>query len=473
MKQYIHQLFGIPLSCCHYINCNKWGSVSRARNFFTVSDTQIIPPTSPSPFDNGWSPPVNVSTQQPIPLPPWLRPRHTTPRGSVVQTPLAYHPKHLLYDISYFGTFQHFVNSCQQNAPLLYPRIPFTDFLPEFLWSDWQALVDWNADFNSELTQAILDTVSKLQDFYSNPHIYLPFRLPNLREKARDSELSDLIDATIAEADPPLRTLHNIIGNFFKPSAVLAALGGPDSIRNYVYGDSVPHQWAPSSPDTVESNFKALRIRVINDLINQPHLQKHVSERWFPKKFPKIDKSAHTLCQHLPIAHFTPSTHNFCHFPCLPITRSCFNISPTSSYSSYPLQRSYSSPLSFRHSVIQKSSALNYALPSTPLYYGQLSSTPLPSSIFSRLGTISKYQCPCRYLRKLRHSHHAHLWLPLGVLPTISISVLCDLRKPLSLSPLTRHFTCSRTGTTTPKQPHSTLLSPTTGALHQTTFKLP
>ena len=207
----------------------------------------------------------------------------------VLYTPLAYHPKHLLYDISYFGTFQHFVNSCQQNAPLLYPRIPFTDFLPEFLWSDWQALVDWNADFNSKLTQAILDTVSKLQDFYSNPHIYLPFRLPNLREKARDSELSDLIDAAIAEADPPLRTLHNIIGNFFKPSAVLAALGGPGSIRNYVYGDSVPHRWAPSSPDTVESNFKALRVRVINDLINQPHLQKHVSERWFPKKFPKID----------------------------------------------------------------------------------------------------------------------------------------------------------------------------------------
>ena len=43
MKQYIHQLFGIPLSCGHYINCNKWGSVSRARNFFTVSDTQVIP----------------------------------------------------------------------------------------------------------------------------------------------------------------------------------------------------------------------------------------------------------------------------------------------------------------------------------------------------------------------------------------------------------------------------------------------
>ena len=289
MKQYIHHLFGVPPSCCHYINCAKWGSVSRARYFFTSSDTKVLPPTSPSPFDNGWSPCLSISTQQPIPLPPWLRPRHTTLRGSVVQTPLAYHPKHLLYDVSYFGTFQHFLSACQANLPLLYPKLPFTDFLPEFLWEDWQHLVDWSADFNSELNQTILDTVSRLQDFYSNPHIYLPFRLPNLREKAKDSELSVLIDTTIAEADPPLRTLHNIIGNFFKPSAVLAALGGPNSIQNYVYGDSIPHRWAPSSPDTVESNFKALRTRVINDLVTQPQLNKHICERWFPKKFPKID----------------------------------------------------------------------------------------------------------------------------------------------------------------------------------------
>ncbi len=142
MKVYIHQLFGIPTPRCHHINCSKWGSVSRARNFFSSSDTKVIPPISPSPFDNGWSPTLRITTRQPIPLPPWLRPRHTTPRGAVVQTPLAYHPKNLLYDISYFGAFQQFLAACQTNAPLLYPKLPFTDFLPEFLWLDWQALVD-------------------------------------------------------------------------------------------------------------------------------------------------------------------------------------------------------------------------------------------------------------------------------------------------------------------------------------------
>ena len=49
----------------------------------------------------------------------------------------------------------------------------------------------------------------------ANAYIYLPFRLPSLSEKAKDSELSELLIATIEDASPPLFTLHNIIGNFF------------------------------------------------------------------------------------------------------------------------------------------------------------------------------------------------------------------------------------------------------------------
>ena len=72
-------------------------------------------------------------------------------------------------------------------------------------------------------------------------YIYFPFRLPTLEEKARDSELTDLIETTKQEANPPLRTLHHIIGNFFKPSAVLAALGGTNSIQNFVNGLRMVH----------------------------------------------------------------------------------------------------------------------------------------------------------------------------------------------------------------------------------------
>ena len=187
MTSYILSLLGIPSSCSHYINCSRWGSVTRARYFFSSSDTAILPPHSPSPFNSGWFPMLKLSSASPpafvpIPLPPWLRPRGYTPKGSVVQTPLAYHPKNLLFDSTYFGSWALFCESCLSHLSRQYPEVPFKQFLPEFLWKEWDALLEWRADFDSQLTQAILQTVTKLQEFYSNPYIYTPFR-PLLMKK--------------------------------------------------------------------------------------------------------------------------------------------------------------------------------------------------------------------------------------------------------------------------------------------------
>ena len=180
MKQYIHDLLGIPDKCAHYLNCAQWGSVSRARYFFTSSTIKVLPQRTPSPFDDGWSPALTISPDkddhlQPRPLPPWLRPRSVTDKGSVVQSPLAYHPNNLLYDIDYFVTRSNFELAHVNNLPALYPSLPFKNFLPAFLWEDWDRLVSWGATFDSILTPAITTAVSHLQDFYDNPHIYLPF----------------------------------------------------------------------------------------------------------------------------------------------------------------------------------------------------------------------------------------------------------------------------------------------------------
>ena len=140
--------------------------------------SRFLPTTLLSPFDPGWFPTPskeNPARFVPIPLPPWLRPRDYTSKGDVVQSPLAYHPKNLLYDISFFGSWELFCDACHANRSNLYPDIPFKQFLPEFLWKEWDSLIEWKADFDSQLTPG----VSKLQEFYSNPHIYLPFRLPS------------------------------------------------------------------------------------------------------------------------------------------------------------------------------------------------------------------------------------------------------------------------------------------------------
>ena len=71
--------------------------------------------------------------------------------------------------------------------------------------------------------------------------------------------LVELIETTKKDANPHVRTLHNIIGNFFKPSAVLAALGGTTSIQNYVQGHVTPNQWSPLPFEQVELKFTELR----------------------------------------------------------------------------------------------------------------------------------------------------------------------------------------------------------------------
>jgi len=179
--------------------------------------------------------------------------------------------------------WDRFSEACLANSPHLYPNnIDFKSYLPEFLWKEWDALIDWKADFDAELTPEIVSTVSKLQDFYSSPYIYLPFRLPSLDEKAKDSELVELIETTKKEANPHIRTLHNIIGNFFKPSAVLAALGGTTSIQNYVQGHVTPNQWSPLPPEQVELKFTELRNYVLSATTNLPTLHPHIVSRWFP-----------------------------------------------------------------------------------------------------------------------------------------------------------------------------------------------
>ena len=87
------------------------------------------------------------------------------------------------------------------------------------------------------------------------PTYISPFRLPQFYEKkARGLRIIRSHRChNCRSRPPPSETLHKHHWQLFsKPSAVLAALGGPDSIRKTMSTeDSVPHQWAPSSPDSV------------------------------------------------------------------------------------------------------------------------------------------------------------------------------------------------------------------------------
>ena len=55
---------------------------------------------------------------------------------------------------------------------------------------------------------------------------------------------------------PALFSPYTTLLQFFKPSAVVAALGGPMGIRSYVSGHLSPHLWCPACPTRVEANFQ-------------------------------------------------------------------------------------------------------------------------------------------------------------------------------------------------------------------------
>lgn len=140
----------------------------------------------------------------------------------------------------------------------------------------------WGGNFDSPLSKEIEDHVEVTEDFMSSPYIFLPFRLPTLDEKKEDSELSDLLDATIKEANPDIFTLHSIIGNFFKPTAVLASLGGKDHIQSFLTTSPPPQLWTTLDPGDVHQAFDRLHQQVVKDISHDNGLSSFLRTTWFP-----------------------------------------------------------------------------------------------------------------------------------------------------------------------------------------------
>ena len=83
------------------------------------------------------------------------------------------------------------------------------------------------AEGRHKANDAQLDTAAfELADLFAHPHIALPFRLPNIEEQIRESELIDLLHASplfvqglIGESN-----LLNFLGNYLKLLALVAAV---------------------------------------------------------------------------------------------------------------------------------------------------------------------------------------------------------------------------------------------------------
>ena len=64
----------------------------------------------------------------------------------------------------------------------------------------------------------------------------------------------------------PDRLMHDLIGNYFKPSAVVTALGGKHYLRKLKCGEVEPQTWKPCTPSVLLVEYATIRQQVLKDL---------------------------------------------------------------------------------------------------------------------------------------------------------------------------------------------------------------
>ena len=86
-----------------------------------------------------------------------------------------------------------------------------------------------------------------LADYLDHPRLALPFRLPLLAEIVVDAELTSFGEDSTHDVNIPDRLTHDLIGNYFKPSAVVIALEGKHYLGRLKSGEVEPQIWRPPS----------------------------------------------------------------------------------------------------------------------------------------------------------------------------------------------------------------------------------
>ena len=176
----------------------------------------------------------------------------------------------------------------------------------------------------------------------------MPFRLPMLHEKLQECELSDYFsDAPINALHTHDKVKHDLIGNFFKPSALLAALNGKTGTELKTFWenkDDQRHQLIEIKPVTLrelDDHYFFLRLAVLQSLsaaltagtISQTNHAKALTairQTWRPEKLalPDEDKLRQLLAANRsPVRPRILPSRDFLHED-IPVINMLFNPPP-------------------------------------------------------------------------------------------------------------------------------------------------
>jgi hypothetical protein len=271
-QAYIVDVLQLQACNCKRLDAGTWGSVRRNRWFIGSTSEVSTPALRPAPWEPGWLPSQHQINHK---LMPWLRSRGISARGNVIMTSGAYHPTNLLYHAESFGgelrLHELWVPSiADPNKRNCVPGIPWEQYVPEHLMPAWQTLLAWPIASRLYPNEAEDRAAALLADLFAEESESMPFRIPSIAEKERDSELAGYY-ACLGAAKPLLdqQRFVDLIGNFFKPSALLAALGAnvTGNLNTFLQGNyegiTFPR---PLPPAALNAAFSTLSHEVVKSL---------------------------------------------------------------------------------------------------------------------------------------------------------------------------------------------------------------
>ena len=286
-----------------YMQASSRGAlVTRNRTFFTSADGfQTSQDAVQQPWDPGWVSPFvkKGSSYSPKTKMPWLRSRGVAGHdGVLVQTFGAYSPWNLLYKAEFWGGEAKFAEVCLTVAPIAW--VDWRNFLGDKAYEAIEILLKHEAHatstgrfFPSKTQAKVLDecalTIALAMKTKEDEN--LPFRLPSKEEKLKESELQDYFHQV--GVTKPLLTeevVSNLIGNFFKPSIVRAAIQGADGMAcsKFMDGDfSELHLPIAPSIQDIEVAYREIRDVTARYVKAEfPASLGKIQDTWHPRSIP-------------------------------------------------------------------------------------------------------------------------------------------------------------------------------------------
>jgi hypothetical protein len=167
------------------------------------------------------------------------------------------------------------------------------------LHEHWQVILAWPLQKSFRPTQEIDHAAKAIADAFAQGN--MPFRLPTLEEKLREAELSAYFEQSPINARHVTdKVKHDMIGNFFKPSALLASISGESAEGLKAYWALNPPPLLPRvavSFDCIDEAFAAHKALVVANLQAQQQsgaltheeaikAMQHIAPDWRPPHGP-------------------------------------------------------------------------------------------------------------------------------------------------------------------------------------------